>query len=145
MPYDYVEYLRFAQKLATNDFASLSELPDAVKRNAASRAYYAALKCASDFVVRIDGEQISQVLTSHSAVWTHFEQKGRVRNKVWVHAKELQGWRTWADYDSNHPPPATLADIFESISELQAALIQICNGKKKDIDLCSFLSAECKL
>jgi hypothetical protein len=126
MAYDYKEYLDLARSLATSN----TQKVELAKRTVASRAYYSTLHGAIDFITVADGEQISQLLSSHDAVWVHFKRRGPTRNAVWLKAKMLKMWREWADYDDpKKPPPASAADVLTVVGELQALLEQLCNSQ----------------
>lgn len=103
MPFDWVEYLTLAQRLAT-------ENGEASQRSAISRAYYAIYHAARSSLEETENFQFSHNNPAHKQVWDAYRRKGRTHTAVGLNGDRLRLNRTQADYESEIEHLSILVD-----------------------------------
>jgi len=101
MTFDRTEFLRLARDLQQRaDAVGLPFAPEAAKRTAVSRAYYAAFCHARNYAERSLGFQRSGSGQDHASLRTYFRQQNdEVLEEIAAHLDEVRTWRNQCDYD----------------------------------------------
>ena len=123
MPFQWDDYLRLAEELATR------QGDEAAERSAISRAYYAALGRAAD-LLRSEGRSISP-RTTHGDIWRAFKNSSDARRvEVGQQLDALRQLRNRADYDSsfNGDPTAVARDAATLARRVLDALDEVRSG-----------------
>ena len=126
MSFDWVNYLRLAEELATE--ASSSTLGEAMWRAAISRAYYAAFISARNFLRDDENFVPLNRRDIHYEVRTEFDYSGnRVRQKIATNLGRLHIWRKRADYEDAFPgsPEHTASFLLKQADEVLVKLQQL--------------------
>jgi uncharacterized protein (UPF0332 family) len=96
-PFDWREFLSFAEEIVANSAAT-----EASHRSAVSRAYYAIFNLARAHVVA--AQRIDPVRhEAHDQVWLTFEAGSRAERRIAQGGRRLRYWRNWADYEGTYP------------------------------------------
>jgi uncharacterized protein (UPF0332 family) len=96
-PFDWREFLAFAEEIVANSAAT-----EASHRSAVSRAYYAVFNLARTHLVaeqRIDPARHE----AHEQVWLALEAGSRAERRIGQGGRRLRYWRNWADYEETYP------------------------------------------
>jgi hypothetical protein len=99
MAFDWSEYLKLARWLATNTPPGVSE--EAARRDAISRAYYAAFGHACQYAQDNLGFQPRNDPDDHGRLRAHLKSKRR--HATADSLDRLRGWRNDCDYRGDFP------------------------------------------
>ncbi|GIW39471.1 MAG: hypothetical protein KatS3mg076_0048 [Candidatus Binatia bacterium] len=120
MSFDWRDFLELARALEAE--AGAGAFPEAAKRSAVSRAYYAAFCWARDYAERQLGFRATKRPRDHSDLRKHFSAQGK--QKLASDLDRLRGWRNQCDYESH-------------VDHLELAVEQALSVATAIIDECS--------
>ena len=125
MTFDWTEFLKLARELQERaDDADLPFAPEAAKRTAVSRAYYAAFCHARNYAEKRFGFQPSGSGQDHGSLRTFFRrQNDEVFEEVAARLDEAREWRNQCDYDDEVEEPKA---IVQNAIENAEFIIQQC-------------------
>jgi uncharacterized protein (UPF0332 family) len=100
MTFDWLEYLKLAQKLAGQTVSPPNQ--EAKLRSSVSRAYYAAFCTARNYLRDIEGYPIPSGVEAHTYVRDEFKRSSdRIRRKIGNNLDRLRRYRNTVDYDDS--------------------------------------------
>jgi len=125
MTFDWTEFLKLARDLHERaEEADLPFVPEAAKRTAVSRAYYAAFCHARNYAEKRLGFQRSGSGQDHRSLRDFFRgQNIDVFEEVAARLDEARGWRNQCDYDDE---VEELEAIVQNAMENAEFIIQQC-------------------
>jgi uncharacterized protein (UPF0332 family) len=111
MSFNWRDYLILAERSTADP--NRWDVPEAVYRSAASRAYYAAFQCAAQRAIK-EGFKPTYGGDDHILVPKYFRehQPSQIRRKIALELDRLRPHRHQADYNSDlGRPPGSLAQL----------------------------------